>query len=105
MILSSLPKQISKDWNLRQPRNSGQRFGLRIVQDSADQARFSISQPNFMFNFLLADDGLADAADARLTHHRGNFHRNLQRYFSIAMDMGRHVDIYADVEVLKLSVY
>ena len=75
MILRRLPKEIFQDRNLRQPRNSGQGLGLRIVQDSANQARFPVLQPDFMLDFLLADDGLADAADARLAHHRGNFHR------------------------------
>ncbi len=69
MILRSLPKEVSQDWNLRQPRNAAQRLGLGVVKDSANQARLPVSQTDFMLDLFLPDDGLADAADARLTHY------------------------------------
>ena len=78
MVLRPLSEQISQNRNLRQARNAGQRLGLRIVENSADQARFPVLQPDLMLDFLLPNNGLADSADARLPDHRRNFHRDLQ---------------------------
>src|ERR1700678_4203374 len=58
-----------------------------------------------MFDFLLADDGLADTANARLADHRGNFHGDLQGHFPVRVHVRRDIDIYTDIKVLELSVH
>src|SRR5271170_404416 len=73
VILRPLTKKVSQDWNLRQPGDSSQCPGLRIIQNAANQAGFAVFQADFVLDFLLADDRLADAADARLADHRRNF--------------------------------
>src|SRR5580704_5027049 len=105
MVLGRLPKKIFQNWNLSQSRNSAQSLGLGIVQDPANQARFTIPQTDFVLNFLLSNDGLADAADARLVNYGGNLHADLQSHFAVGVHVRRDINIHADIQVLKLSVY
>ena len=58
-----------------------------------------------MLNFSLPDDWLADAADVRLSCHRGDIHGDLESDFSPSVDLGSDVNIDADVQVLKLRVH
>src|ERR1700688_2954219 len=104
MILRGLAEEVLEDGNLCQSRNSSQRFRLLIFHDSAQQIGLAVLQANLMLDLALPDDGLADAANVRLSGDRRNIHRNLQRDLSIRMHMRSNVDIHAHVEILELGV-
>src|SRR5580704_771890 len=104
MILRGLTKEILEDRNLRQSRNAGQRLGLLVFHDAAEQVGFAVFQADFMLDLALADDGLADAADVLLASDSGDVHRNLQRDFAVGVDARRDVDVDTDVKILELSV-
>ena len=57
-----------------------------------------------MFDFSLADNGLLDTANIRIARDRRNIHCDLQRDIAVRMDTGRHVNVYAHIEILKLGV-
>jgi hypothetical protein len=69
-----LTKQPFQDRNLRQAGDTAQLLGLLIFHDAADEVGFTVAQANFMFDFALADDGLADAADVLLACHSRHVH-------------------------------
>ena len=104
MILRGLAEEIAEDGNLRESGDAGERLGLLIFHDSAEQVGLAVFQADFMLDFALADDGLADAADVLLASDGGNVHRNLQRDFAVGVDARRDVDVDADVEILELRV-
>ena len=58
-----------------------------------------------MFDLALADHRLADAPNVRLPGHRGNIHRDFQRDFASGMHLGRNVNVYADIKILKLGIH
>ena len=57
-----------------------------------------------MLDLLLSNDGLADAADAGGAGHGRNIHRDLEGYRAIRVYLGRYVNVYAHVEILKLGI-
>ena len=58
-----------------------------------------------MFDFSLADNGLLDTANIRIARDRRNIHCDLQRDIAVRMDAGRHVNVYAHIEILKLGIH
>ena len=73
-----LPKQILEDRNLRQPRNSRQRPGLRVFHHAAEQVDFPIFQADFILYLALPDHRLADTANAYIRGYSRDVHRHLQ---------------------------
>ena len=57
-----------------------------------------------MFDLALADYRLADAAHVRLPESRTKCHGDFERDFAAGMNLGRDIDVYANVKVLKLGV-
>src|SRR6266568_8529649 len=104
MLRGGLPKQIFQDWNLRQSGDSSQTLGLQIFQHSAHQVGFAFTQTHYVLNFSLADDRLADAPNIGVASYRRNVHGNFERHFTIRVNVRSYVDIYADIQVLKLGV-
>ena len=101
----ALRKQIFQDGDLGQSWNTAQRSNVLIFQNSAEDIYFAFLEANFVFDLALANDRLADPADIRLPGHRGNIHRDFQSDFAAGVHLGGDIDIYADVEILKLRVY
>ncbi len=93
----ALGKKVFQDRNLRQPGNAVQRPDILVFQYSAQNVHFSFFEANFMLDFPLADDGLADAADVRLPGHRGYVHRDFQRNFAGGVHFGCDVNIHANI--------
>jgi len=62
-------------------------------------------QTNFMFDFLLADDGwlMPPILDWPTTEEISIV--NLQSHFAVSVYVRGYVDIYADIQVLKLRVH
>src|ERR1700728_493802 len=104
VILRGLAEEIAENRNLRESGDAGQRLGLLIFHDAAEQVGFAVFQADFMLDLALADDGLADAADVLLASDSGNVHGNLQRDFAVGVDARRDVDVDTDVKILELSV-
>ena len=100
----ALRKKIFQDRNGRQAWNSAQRLRLRVFQHAAQQADFAVLQADFVFNLALSNHRLIDATDAHVRCHRRDVHRQLQTDFPPRMHPRRDVDVYADIEVLKLSI-
>ena len=77
MLGIGLREQILQNWNVRQARNSAQRLGLLVFQNSAQQVDFAFLQADFMLDLALPDYGLVDAADIRGACHRRYIQRDL----------------------------
>src|SRR5947209_8680585 len=103
-INRTLAEQVFKNRDLRQPWNSGQVLGLRILEHPAHQVGLAFAKPDHVLDFSLPNDRLCDAADVRVPRNRRNVHRGLQRHVAIRVNCGRYVDIDTDVEILKLRV-
>ena len=79
-------------------------FGLRILQHAAEHVDFAFFQSNFVLDLALPNDWLADAADVGCAGHGRNIHDDLQRHLAVGVDLGRDVDVHADIEILKLCI-
>ena len=104
VLCGGLAKEIFQNRNLRQPRNSSQALALQILQHSAHQVGFTLAQADHVFDLLLTNDRLCDAADIGLTRHRRNVHGDFKRHIAVGVDVRRDVDIYANIVVLKLGI-
>src|SRR5215472_10026988 len=58
-----------------------------------------------MLDLALTDRRLTDAADVRTSRHRRNIQADLQRDFASRVHVRRHVNVYAHVDILKLSIH
>ena len=76
-LLSDSNTKLLQNWNVRQARNSAQRLGLLVFQNSAQQVDFAFLQADFMLDLALPDYGLVDAADIRGACHRRYIQRDL----------------------------
>src|ERR1700676_5376118 len=105
MIGGALPEEIFQDGNLGESGNAGQRLGLRVLEHAAEHVDFAFLQSDFVLDLSLPDHGLADAADVGCAGDGRNVHHNLQRHLAVGVDLGRDIDVYADVEILELRVH
>src|SRR3984957_7573263 len=105
MVGRSLTEKIFENRNLRQPGDSSQRLGLRIVHDPADQARLTVAQADFAeVDFFLSNDGLSDAANAGLPDLGGDFHDGLERDLATGMHVRGYINVHADIDILKTAI-
>src|SRR6266566_6424522 len=104
MLRGSLTKQVFQDRNLRQSGNPGETLGLQVLQHSAHKVGFAFAQPDDVLDLSLADDRLRDAANVRVAGHGRNVHGDFQGDFAVGVNVGGHIDIYADIQILKLGV-
>ena len=104
MLGGGLAEQMTQNRNLRKPWNPSQGFRRAVFQHSAQQIDLALLKANLVLNFSLANDGLTDAADVRLSGDVRNVHRDLQGHFAAGVNLGRDIDVHANIQVLELCV-
>ena len=77
MLGIGLREQVLQDWNVRQTRNSAQRLGLLVFQNSAQQVDLAFLQADFMLDLALPDHRLVNAADIGVAGYSRYIQRNL----------------------------
>ena len=101
----ALSEEILQDRNLRQSGEPGQRFYFLVFENSSQNVYFAFFETNLVLNFSLANHGLADSANVLLPVTD----EICIEIFSVTsrpgINLGRDIDIYADIEILELCVH
>src|SRR5271166_6119165 len=105
LLLVFLCEEVFQNGNLRQQGIATEGLCLSVVENSAHQVDFSVSQPRFEIDTALSDGRLIDAAYVLRSGDGRNLEGHFQGDFAIRMDVRRDVDVHPDINVLKLSVH
>ena len=57
-----------------------------------------------MFYFSLTDDRLIDTPYILIRRYRRDVQRNLERDLSVLVNVRGYIDVYADIDILKLGI-
>src|SRR4249920_1608964 len=97
-------KKVAQQGQAGESGPSRYRLGLGTLGQSAEDAYFAFLQPNVMVNPSLADDWLLHASNVHLPVKRGDFHSQFHADGVVRMHVRDKVNVYAHVNVLKLSI-
>src|SRR3984957_19946107 len=93
-------KQIAQRWNFAQARNAVDYFGVRSLNESAQDACFAFLQTDIMFDFLLPDNGLVHPTNAVGAHNLRYIDAQFHTHISVRMPSRRDVGVPARLDIL-----
>src|SRR5208337_303286 len=97
-------EEITEERYRSEPRDAVDRLALRFLKDSAHDVGFAFTHADLMVNLSLTDDRLLNATDVHVGVDGGNVHRNFQRDLIGSMNVRRHINVHANVDVVELCI-